>query len=267
MKKKLSSQLCIDNEDNGQKMTEAIIKSIQLDEAQYRLGASKIFFRANTITEIEHLRATGLSKFISHLQAQMRKYLVKKNFKQKLHTKADIELMQVNFKRYLDLKNWSWWQLLIDIKHLKSQQLEESPIEVVAVPNMKSLATTKLIEDRKRLIKENEILSQQLAQETERNLLLVETSRKGLSDLAEASLCFDSLCNKCKLNHAEKAAGKKSSNRVLKGQVAQLTQSLVETQTECELEKNARERLSSQLTVLRLEFDELSDRLDASESE
>lgn len=65
----------------GKQVTSNILEAIQLDKAEYRLGITKVFFKAGVLAKLEDLRDEKLSKIISMFQAHIRGYLMRKAYK------------------------------------------------------------------------------------------------------------------------------------------------------------------------------------------
>ena len=110
------------------KATGAILKDIALSEDLYRLGQTKVFFKAGVLGQLEDLRDTALSKIISMLQAQIRSYIMKKEYKKMLDQRLAQSVLQRNIKKYLSLRNWPWWKLYTKVKPLLSVARQEVKI-------------------------------------------------------------------------------------------------------------------------------------------
>lgn len=98
--------------------TSAILDHIALDKELYRLGSTKVFFRAGVLGQLEDLRDNAVSNVIRRLQAQMRAFLVRSNFKTMLDQKLAVSVLQRNTKKYLAVRNWAWWRLFTKMKPL-----------------------------------------------------------------------------------------------------------------------------------------------------
>ena len=107
------------------KATGAILKDIALGEELYKLGNTKVFFKAGVLGQLEELRDTAVSKIISMLQAQIRSYFMKINYKKMLEQKLAQSVLQRNIKAYLSLRNWAWWKLFTKIKPLLNSARQE----------------------------------------------------------------------------------------------------------------------------------------------
>lgn len=107
------------------KSTSAILDHIALDKELYRLGSTKIFFRAGVLGQLEDLRDSAVSNVVRRLQAQMRAFLVRSRFKTMLDQKLAVCVLQRNTKKYLAVRNWAWWRLYTKMKPLLSVARQE----------------------------------------------------------------------------------------------------------------------------------------------
>jgi myosin heavy subunit len=107
------------------KATSAILKEISLSEDLYRLGSTKVFFKAGVLGQLEDLRDLAVSRIISMLQGQIRAYILKKQYKLMLDQRVAMSVLQRNIKKYLSLRNWPWWKLYTKVKPLLSVARQE----------------------------------------------------------------------------------------------------------------------------------------------
>ena len=66
---------------DGKIVTEKVLGALQLDQNDYRIGHTKVFFRAGVLGQLEDMRDERLSKIIALLQAWIRGYIMRKNYK------------------------------------------------------------------------------------------------------------------------------------------------------------------------------------------
>ena len=66
---------------DGKVVSEKVLLALQLDPAEYRLGNTKVFFKAGVVGNLENMRDERLSSIISTFQAHVRAYLIRKNYK------------------------------------------------------------------------------------------------------------------------------------------------------------------------------------------
>ena len=107
------------------KATGSILKDIALSEELYRLGTTKVFFKAGVLGQLEELRDNALSKIMSMMQAQIRLFIMKREFKRMLDQRLGLGVVQRNLKKYISLRNWPWWKLYTKVKPLLSVARQE----------------------------------------------------------------------------------------------------------------------------------------------
>ena len=107
------------------KATGAILKDIALSEELYRLGNTKVFFKAGTLGQLEELRDAAVSKIITMLQSHIRLYIMKKEYKRMLDQRLALSVLQRNIKKYLSLRTWPWFTLYGKIKPLLNSAAKE----------------------------------------------------------------------------------------------------------------------------------------------
>jgi len=138
---------------DAKKSTENILKDIALAEDLYRLGITKVFFKAGTLGHLEDLRDQALSKIIATLQGQIRGYIMKKEYKKMLEQRLALSVLQRNIRKYLSLRNWAWWKLYTKVKPLLSVARQEDEL--------------KKLEDEFKALKENFEKEEKLRKEME----------------------------------------------------------------------------------------------------
>ncbi len=107
------------------KASAAVLEEIKMDSELYRVGLTKVLFKAGVLGTLEELRDAIINKILTLLQSQMRRYLVKKNIKKMLEQKKALTVLQKNIKAYLALKSWSWFKLMGNIKPLLQNSAKE----------------------------------------------------------------------------------------------------------------------------------------------
>jgi len=94
----------------------AVFKVIKLDEEKFRLGHTKVFFRAGILGFMEEVREDRIGEVLSWLQAQARGKASRLIFKKLQDRKLALYCMQRTIRNYYIGKTWLWWQLWLDIK-------------------------------------------------------------------------------------------------------------------------------------------------------
>ncbi|XP_034947013.1 myosin heavy chain, muscle isoform X17 [Chelonus insularis] len=167
------------------KATELILEAIALEQDQYRLGATKVFFRAGVLGQMEELRDERLSKIVSWMQAYMRGYLARKDFKKLQEQRLALQVVQRNLRRYLKLRTWPWWKLWQKIKPLlNATRIEDELAEL----QEKARAAQEAFEREEKARKELEILNAKLLSEKTELLRQVEGEKGSLAEYQEKAI-------------------------------------------------------------------------------
>merc|ERR1712190_555120 len=94
----------------------AVMKVIQLDPEKFRLGHTKVFFRAGILGFMEEVREDRIGSVLSWLQAQARGKASRLVFKKLQDQKLSLYCLQRTIRNYYIGKTWLWWQLWLAIK-------------------------------------------------------------------------------------------------------------------------------------------------------
>ncbi|XP_069962498.1 myosin heavy chain, muscle isoform X10 [Bactrocera oleae] len=114
--------------EDPKKASKILIESTELDEDQYRLGNTKVFFRAGVLGQMEEFRDERLGKIMSWMQGWARGYLARRNFKKLQEQRLALKVVQRNLRKYLQLRTWPWYKLWQKIKPLLNVSRVEDEI-------------------------------------------------------------------------------------------------------------------------------------------
>ncbi|KAJ2449543.1 class II myosin, partial [Coemansia sp. RSA 2424] len=95
-----------------------LLEAFKMDKAKYRLGHTKVFFRAGVLAELEEIRDVELSKIITQFQAVARGALSRSRFRRRIEQARAIRVIQRNARVYNELSEWPWWKLYRTVKPL-----------------------------------------------------------------------------------------------------------------------------------------------------
>ncbi|KAJ1877030.1 class II myosin, partial [Kickxella alabastrina] len=95
-----------------------LLGALHMDAAKFRLGHTKVFFRAGVLAELEEERDIELSKIITQLQAVARGALSRSRFRRRIEQARAIRVIQRNARVYNQLCEWPWWKLYRTVKPL-----------------------------------------------------------------------------------------------------------------------------------------------------
>lgn len=142
----------------------------------------QIFFRAGVLGRLEEMRDERLSKIITWLQAWVRWYMVKKNFKRLQEQRVALLVIQRNLRKFLQLRNWLWWKLYSKVKPLLNVARVEDELKALEEKLKKA---TEELEKEQKLRKDLEAANVKLLQEKNDIFLQLEAERSGLGDVEE----------------------------------------------------------------------------------
>ncbi|XP_036385865.1 myosin-10 isoform X3 [Megalops cyprinoides] len=160
---------------DGKQACERMIRALELDPNLFRIGQSKIFFRAGVLAHLEEERDLKITDIIIYFQAVCRGYLARKAFAKKQQQLSALKVLQRNCAAYLKLRHWQWWRLFTKVKPLlqvtrQEEEMQAKDEELIKVKEKQSKVESELVEmERKhqQLLEEKNILAEQLQAETE----------------------------------------------------------------------------------------------------
>ncbi|CAK1554519.1 unnamed protein product [Leptosia nina] len=165
-----------------EKATEKILEHTGLDSESFRLGKTKVFFRAGVLGQMEELRDDRLSKIVSWLQSYIRGYLSRKEFKRMQEQRIALQVVQRNLRKYLQLRTWPWWKLWQRVKPLLNVTRIEDEI---AKLEEKAQKAQEAFEKEEKLRKEVEALNSKLLEEKQALLANLEGEKGSLSEVQD----------------------------------------------------------------------------------
>uniref|UniRef100_A0A665W1W4 Myosin-10-like n=1 Tax=Echeneis naucrates TaxID=173247 RepID=A0A665W1W4_ECHNA len=160
---------------DGKQACERMIQALELDGNLFRIGQSKIFFRAGVLAHLEEERDLKITDIIIYFQAVCRGYLARKAFAKKQQQLSALKVLQRNCAAYLKLRHWQWWRLFTKVKPLlqvtrQEEEMQAKDEELIKVKEKQTKVEGELVEmERKhqQLMEEKNILAEQLQAETE----------------------------------------------------------------------------------------------------
>ncbi|KAM4735352.1 uncharacterized protein myh14 isoform 5-T5 [Anableps anableps] len=160
---------------DGKQASELMINALELDPNLYRVGQSKVFFRAGVLAHLEEERDLKITDTIIRFQSAARGFLARKAFMKKQQQLSAVRVMQRNCAAYLKLRNWQWWRLFTKVKPLLQVTRQDEEIQARETALHKAKENLTRVEqeyselDRKhaQLIEEKAVLADQLQAEAE----------------------------------------------------------------------------------------------------
>ncbi|XP_011345036.1 myosin heavy chain, muscle isoform X1 [Ooceraea biroi] len=182
---KILAPAAVDKAKEPKDAAAAVLESTGLDADMYRLGHTKVFFRAGVLGQMEELRDERLSKIVSWMQAYIRGYISRKDYKKLQEQRLALVVVQRNLRKYLQLRTWPWWKLWQKIKPLLNVTRIE---DEMAALEEKARKAQEAFEKEEKLRKELEDMNTKLLSEKTNLLRQLEGEKGSLSEYQEKSL-------------------------------------------------------------------------------
>merc|ERR1719195_1318807 len=130
----------------------AVMQVIKLDPEKFRLGHTKVFFRAGILGYMEEVREDRIGSVIAWLQAQARGKASRLCFKKLQDQKLSLYCLQRTIRNYHIGRTWLWWQLWLAIKpNLKCSKFAQYKAEYEEKIAIAEANIDKALADRKKV--------------------------------------------------------------------------------------------------------------------
>jgi myosin protein heavy chain len=103
---------------DGQSVAHNMLQRLGLDPAWYRVGRTKVFFRAGVLAELEEQRDQLIRTIMTQFQSAARGFIQRRISNKRLYRAEATRVIQHNFQVYLDMKRNPWWRLFSRMKPL-----------------------------------------------------------------------------------------------------------------------------------------------------
>ncbi|KAG0710437.1 Myosin heavy chain, muscle [Chionoecetes opilio] len=164
------------------KSAKACFDKVELKEESYRLGHTKVFFRAGVLGEMEDIRDDRIGKLITWLQAWIRGFSKRKVYEKLQKQRMSLLVVQRNIRKYMKMRSWLWYSLWITLKPKLTVTRAEDELNALEEKAEKAeIEYEKEVKIRKQLQGTNALLL-----EEKNNLLLaLDSAKGGMSDFIE----------------------------------------------------------------------------------
>jgi len=172
----------------------ALMDKINFPRERYRLGHTKVFFRAGALAALEEARDEIVIKLLRFLQGQVYGLLRRRAYQKKADQRELLKVIQANFRKFMSLRNWGWFIIINKTKPLIGQTnieeelrlLEEKAKEAYGAYEDALNVTKELEEANKRIQEEKIALTKQL--ESEQGNLSVYQERQAKAAALKADM-------------------------------------------------------------------------------
>ncbi|KAJ8413255.1 hypothetical protein AAFF_G00092510 [Aldrovandia affinis] len=181
------------------KAAEKLLGSLDIDHTQYRLGHTKVFFKAGLLGTLEEMRDERLALIITGIQARARGELARLEFQKIVERRDSLLVIQWNVRAFMGVKNWPWMKLYFKIKPLLKSAESEKEMANMKEEFVKLKEAYAKAEARRKELEEKMV---SLLQEKNDLQLQVQTEQDSLCDAEER--CEGLIKNKIQLEAKSK---------------------------------------------------------------
>merc|ERR1712142_1049603 len=126
----------------------ATFDDVGLDAEKYRVGKTKVFFRAGVLGEVEEIRDDVIGSMVCLVQNWVRGYMGRREYKIRQEQRIALTIVQRNVRKYIGMKSWIWFYLWSRVKPLINQPNLENAIRDLKVRSDASVGACKEAEDK-----------------------------------------------------------------------------------------------------------------------
>ena len=101
---------------NDKAAADAVLDTVGLEKEKYRLGHTKVFFRAGVLGHMEEVREDRVAQVVSWLQSFCKGKQARINFTKMQGQKMALYCCQRSIRNYMIGRTWQWWQIWITLK-------------------------------------------------------------------------------------------------------------------------------------------------------
>ncbi|UMM42796.1 hypothetical protein L5515_018483 [Caenorhabditis briggsae] len=163
-------------------MLARLVKEKKLEEDNFRVGLTKVFFKAGIVAHLEDLRDSRLAQLITGLQAQIRWFYQLIERKRRVEKITALKVIQRNVRSWAELRTWVWFKLYGKVKPLINSGKIEAQYEKLqeTVATLKDTVVQE--EEKKRQLQEG---AERLNKETADLLAQLEASKGSTREVEE----------------------------------------------------------------------------------
>ncbi|XP_042243050.1 myosin heavy chain, muscle-like isoform X26 [Homarus americanus] len=162
--------------------TQELLTEVSLEAEKYRMGHTKVFFRAGVLGALEEIRDDRLAKIISWLQSWIRGYTSRKAYKRLQEQRVALIVVQRNLRKFMQLRTWPWYRLWQKVKPLLNVTRIEDEIRAL---EEKAAKAEQNYEREAKLRKELEAANLALLEEKNNLMVALESTKGNVSEFLD----------------------------------------------------------------------------------
>merc|ERR1712226_1173078 len=103
----------VDSKTELKEASKIILQNTEgFDAEKYRIGKTKVFFRAGALALLEEKRDDIVTLLIRKLQGQIRGHMRRKDYNKRKQQREFIQVIQRNFRKYIQSRDWPWFIII-----------------------------------------------------------------------------------------------------------------------------------------------------------
>lgn len=114
---------------DGQAAAKLILEKLRLDSAVYRVGLTKVFFRAGVLAELEEQRDALIQEIVSRFQSIAKGHIQRRIVHKQLYRAEAARIIHRNFKVYTAMQANPWWILFCRLRPLLGATRQASEVK------------------------------------------------------------------------------------------------------------------------------------------
>jgi len=195
-----------------QKRVAEYICTEMLDPQRFRIGHTKIFFRAGVLGYLEEVRDEVVTKLTRKMQGAIYGNIRRKDYEKRLQQRRLLSVCQRASRRYLALRHWGWFSIIQKTKPLigmvnieeEIKMLEDAANKAVLEVEEEAAERRRLEEDNSRLMDEKLALLKRIEAEQGDLSSLQERQAKAAAQKADMEVQFADLQEKIREEETKK---------------------------------------------------------------
>ncbi|XP_040568136.1 myosin heavy chain, muscle [Lepeophtheirus salmonis] len=175
---------------NDKNAAAAVLKSIKLDAEKFRLGHTKVFFRAGILGYMEEIREDKIGAVLSWLQAQARGKTSRLVFKKMQDQKLALYCCQRTIRNWHIGKTWLWWQVWLFLKpNLKCTKFSQYKAEYEEKIAIAEANIDKALAERKKV----EVVNSSLLNQKNELVLALQSGGSAVQDIIDKTVRIEAM--------------------------------------------------------------------------
>merc|ERR1719361_2722147 len=139
----------------------ALMDKIEFSREKYRLGHTKVFFRAGALAGLEECRDGIVLKLVRWMQGECYGRIRRRVYQKKHDQRELMKVRQRNFRKFMALRNWGWFVIIQKTKPLIGQINLEDELRMLEERAQNSYGAYKAQLDTKARLQEENVAAKE----------------------------------------------------------------------------------------------------------